>query len=132
MELKEIISLGGFLLALLGILWNFAYGKGKNDEIERNLNNKIDRHISDNEKNNSNISSQLQRIWDWKSAHEKDSSDMRLELQKQIGKVEAGLSIHDAKYNEIISKIDSFSQMLGGKIDKIESRLDKLGHNSSD
>lgn len=126
MTFAQVLELAGFVLALLGIIWNFAYGKGKDDELERNLNFKIDRHILDNEKTDASIFAQLTRMWEWKDAHEKDAANMRLELQKQIGKIEAGLQLHDGQYAGILQMIAAMGKTIEAKIDKLEEKIEKL------
>lgn len=129
MEFKELISLGGFVIAIGGIFWNFAASRQKDKDIQDHLDVKIDRHIADNEKMYSTVLSQLNRLWEYKDTHDKEAAQMRLDLQKQIGKVEAGLSIHDGQYAEILRLIESMSKTVGEKIDKLETKFEKYVKN---
>lgn len=122
MNFNQTLELGGFLLAILGLFWNFSYGKGKADELSTHLNAKIDSHILDNDKVDGRIFSQLTKIWEWKDAHEREAAAMRLELQKQIGKVEAGLTLNDGRIAEVIRLIQSMRQDFGEKLDDIKQQ----------
>jgi len=53
-------------------------------------------------KNNQNFT-QLEKLWTWKDNHEKDVSEKRFELQKQIGALEGKVAIHDGNYLQILS-----------------------------
>jgi len=129
MEFRDFIALGGFASVLLGMLWNFASSRQKDKDIQDHLDTKIDRHIADNEKMHSTVLSQLNRLWEYKDNHEREAADMRLELQKQIGKVEAGLSIHDGQYAEILRLIEAMNRSVGEKIDKLENKFEKYVKN---
>lgn len=151
MGLKEIATLVTITLMLLTIFYNFVYTRAQDkttaentaksiqdvkfeintklDQSKIELNTKIDRHISDNEKLYSTVLAQLNRLWEYKDSHGKDAADMRLELQKQIGKVEAGLLIQDGQYAEILRLIESMSKSVGEKIDKLETKFEKFVKN---
>lgn len=60
-------------------------------------------HVAVSQFKISQNSRQLEKMWDWKDAHEKDIADKRLEFQKQIGGLEGKIAIHDGNYAQIIS-----------------------------
>ena len=129
MNWQTIAAIGGLIALILGPLINFVYGKGKSDKLEENLNLKIDQHILDDERMEASIKNQVQKLWEWKDAHERDVSDKRYELQKQLGKMEAGISIHDNQYNEIIRLIENMNKSIGDKVDKLEEEIKQFRKN---
>lgn len=123
MDIQQIVQIGGFIILLGGLVYNFAYTKGKSETVETNLNTKIDQHIADNERSHSTIDGKFQWLRDWKENHERDASDIRLDLQKQIGKLESGLQVHDSQYNEILRLIANMSESVSKKIDRLENSI---------
>jgi len=140
MEPKEILAVGGFFVMVMTIFYNFVYTRAQDktnaestsrslEEVKNSLNTKIDRHISDNEKISANLGLQISRLWEYRNSHEKEASDTRLELQKEIGEIKAVVSVQAGQYAEIVRLIESQGKSLGDKIDKLETRLEKFGHN---
>lgn len=125
MNLQLFLELGGFIVVVGGILWSTAFQKGRSEQVETNLNTKIDQHIVDDERVEASIKNQQQKLWEWKDQHEREAANMRLELQKQIGRIEAGLSIHDSQYAEILRLIQSMHKEMSDKMDKLEKIVEK-------
>lgn len=123
---------GGILIG--GVAW----GRNQNivgdlKEVIKNqradLDKKIDDHIEDNKDSDERVSGQLQRQWAWQSSYEKEAAERRFDIQKQMGKFEATLSIHDNQYGEILRLIQSMSKDLTDKIDKLEKTVEQLRRN---
>lgn len=129
MNLQLFIELGGFVILLAGIIWSTAFQKGKSETVEENMNNKIDSHIQDDERVETSLKNQMQKLWDWKDQNQKDDASMQLELQRQIGKVESSVAIQAGQYGEILRLISSMQTSLTSKIDKMEQSIKEISKN---
>lgn len=121
MDNKGFMELIGFIIMIGGLVWNLAYQRGKSEQIEENLNLKIDQHILDDGKIELAMKSQVEKIWTWKDKHEQEAVDMRFELQRQIGKIEGAVAVTSSQYIEILRHITSLTT----KIDKLETQIEK-------
>lgn len=134
MDITSTVALIVGLLAIIGFIGNWYYKRGKSDQLELAMNtkidklelimnNKIDQHIKDNEKAFDSLRGQVGRQWDWQTAHEKEANTMRLEIQRQFGKVEAGIAIHDNQFEEIKRMIVDSTKILTTEINKLDQRV---------
>lgn len=109
MNYQLVITIGGIIASIGGayavIQWRLDRQDRDDEKLEYRMNKKIDEHIADDERTETSLKNQMSRMWEWKDAHERDAAGTRLELQKQIGKIEAGVQIHDGQYAQIISLI---------------------------
>lgn len=128
MTLAQLIEIAGFVLTVSIVIWNAATSQGKREALEKNIGETISSNKEQAQLVHARFAGQLGKMWDWKDAHEREAANMRLELQKQIGKVEAGISIHDGQYAEILRLIASMQAAIETKIDKIESKIQDLSH----
>lgn len=111
-----VMTASGGLLSI-GMMW------GRNQTLREDMDKKIDGHIADAAKIEYSIKSQVSKMWEWKDAHEKEVANTRLEVQKQFGKMEASLQVHDSQYSEIVRLIANMNEAISKKIDQLENSL---------
>lgn len=126
MDIKEIIEILGFVVLAGGVLWNFAKSTGASEAVEKNLNTKIDQHIEDNRLMHDKVNNLVTKLFDWKDRHEAEVSNNRLEVQKQIGKLEGGLAVTAGQYTEILRQISEFREDVSEKIEKLEDKIGRM------
>lgn len=63
------------------------------------------RRLDDQKDKNAAIDSQLEKLWRWKDAHEADASEKRIEIMRELGKVESSFAARDGQFAEIMRSI---------------------------
>lgn len=126
MDIQQTCELGGFIVLIGGLVYNLAYSKGRSEIVEQNLNLKIDQHIADDKRMHETLDGKYGWLRDWRESHEREASNLRLEYQKQIGKIEAGIQIQDSRYDEILRLIESMGRAVTEKIDKLEGSIKEI------
>ena len=89
----------------------------------------MDQHIADDIRGFDSLNAKVQRQWEWKDKHEREAADLRLDLQKQIGKLESGIQTHDSHYSEILRVVNSISVDVSLKFDKLEKSIEQMRRN---
>ena len=129
MNAQSLVEIGGFLVMVAGLVYNYAYQRGKSELLELAMNAKIDQHIKDDHTAFLTINNQIQRQWEWKDTHEKDGVEKRFENQKQMAELKAGIQNHDGHYNEILRVINSMSVDVAAKFDRLEKSIEQIRKN---
>jgi hypothetical protein len=108
-----------FISGIMGVWYRNEYRVTRLDEKYADLKEWLEEALSEHKR-------QVAAIWKWKEDHEKDASNMRLELQKQIGKVESGISLHDNQYQQILNQIESMNTSLIEKIEELKNSIKEI------
>ena len=130
-EMIAVLLTAGSGLIIGGVAWgknqdSLETIKTNIEKMQKDIDKKIDVHIIDDERMENSLKSQQQKIWEWKDEHEKAAADFRLELQKQIGKLEASLQVHESQYSEIVRMITNMSETFSKKMDQLETSIKEL------
>lgn len=129
MDLRLFLEIAGFVVVVGGILFSAGNQRGRSESIEENLNIKIDQHIADDLRIETSIKNQVGKLWEWKDLHEKEAGNNRLEIQKQLGRTEAAIAIHDSQFSQLINSIAKMERSIGDKIDKLETKIEQFNKN---
>lgn len=107
MSTSGMLEVAGFLMLLITTVANFAYHYGRQSA----LNDRVE-----------NAFNQIKKIWEWKDAHEKDSSEKRVQYERTFGEIRGEVSVTRNEYQRIIQTLE----LLMDKIDRMEKRLDAI------
>lgn len=55
-------------------------------------------------------SAQIGKLETWKEEHEKDSNNVRRELEKQIAELAAAIKVNATQYGEILRRLEELNQ----------------------
>ena len=104
MDLKEIATVGGFIVLVGGHIVTFLKAKGMDEAQQKNWENEFKKLHEVDE----NQWSKIHDAEKWQVNHEKESAERRLQLEIKI------------------TKTDGNMDKLNGRLDSIEKKLDKL------
>lgn len=102
----EIIQIGGFVIVVGGLVWNFAFTQGRDKQVEENLNRKIDEHIADDGKVEAELKRNMEAVWKWKDEHERDAANMREKYQTQISEVKGAQMVVGEQFKQVLSVLN--------------------------
>lgn len=113
-ELQLIISAG---TVLVGIGGSYAVIKYRLDRDEK----EDDKKELDHEKSHDTLFALVREIKQQQSAHEKESSQIRLDYERRFGEHGTTIEVTQTQYAEILKRLDGIDRKIG----KIEDNQDK-------
>lgn len=67
------------------------------------------------------IWAQITKCRDWETLHERESSHVRLEIEKTFGEMRSSLAVGNGQFHQILERLTK----IDGKIDQLETREEK-------
>lgn len=77
-------------------------------------------NLSGKYENVSKKSEQIDKWWEWKDRHEKESVEVRLGFQMQISSINSRVSVHDEQNAHILRSLLEMKEMMTSISEKLE------------
>lgn len=125
-EMLGIIFTAGGGILVGGVAWgknerrqddlekqNYSNKTDTDNKIRENrteIDKKIDEHISDDIRIEEAMKKQISRLFELKDLHDKDASNTRLDLQKQLGNLEGRVGVNEGNYQQILRMFEEIKK----------------------